>query len=674
MTRQGGLNATALSAALVLAAVVGGCTDDRGFVPPGRTPPAPALAEPALRRAQDCDDLATSATEVLTRAVAPQDPAGMDDAVAATGPADGRGGGDADSAGAAPPTTAALAEELAPSPAEREVVGTNNQEQAVDEADLVKTDGERLVTLVGGVLSVVVLDEDPEVDGVLALTDGPADQMFLRGDTALLIGSSSEPVPMLGERGPVLRERGPIGTEPGPGLPGPTTLVTPPDTTPFGSATSLTLVSLADPAAPVVLDRADVEGSVVAARQVGTTARVVLRSTPAVAPQAFSTGDVDGARTASEVLDGTDLLPRVRADGVVRPLGGCDDVSVSAVAAGADDSWTSTPELATVTVLTIGEDLDELAPVSVQGAVQAVYASADAVHTTSSSWSANGSSTVVHRFGIRGEGPATYQGSGVLPGQLLDQFSLSEHDGVLRAVTLLDHGMSEARVTTLDTEGDTLDELGHVDGMGRGEQVQSVRFLGDRAYVVTFRQVDPLYAVDLADPAAPRVLGELKIPGFSEYLHPVGEGLLVGVGRQVDPDSGVDVGLKVSLFDVSDPLAMAEVDQLVLPGATSEVSADHKAFTWDPARRQMVLPVEQLTACGPTGAEIGCAPSGAALVLRVEGRELRRVAELRHETGGLRLQPTRSVVVDDDLWTVSVAAIGRSDADEPTAVELLAPA
>ncbi|MEI2697017.1 MAG: beta-propeller domain-containing protein [Microthrixaceae bacterium] len=229
--------------------------------------------------------------------------------------------------------------------------------------------------------------------------------------------------------------------------------------------------------------------------------------------------------------------------------------------------------------------------------------------------------------------------------------------------------MSEARLTVLDTEG-TLDEVASLGDMGIGEQVQSVRFLDDIAYLVTFRQVDPLYAVDLSDPRAPRLLGELKIPGFSEYLHPVGDGLLLGVGRQVDPSSGMDQGLKISLFDMADPTRPAELDQIVLPGASSEVSNDHRAFLWDPNRRQAVIPTE-LSGCDDFG-RCASTPGGAALVVEAGRDGLSENGRIVHDTGdGWSLQPTRSVVVDDDLWTVSIAALGRTDADSPTGVQLL---
>ncbi len=159
----------------------------------------------------------------------------------------------------------------------------------------------------------------------------------------------------------------------------------------------------------------------------------------------------------------------------------------------------------------------------------------------------------------------------------------------------------------LDTDG-SLDEIGHVGDMGVGEQVHSVRFLDDLAYVVTFRQVDPLYAIDLSDARTPRVLGELKIPGFSEYLHPLGDGLLLGVGREVDPATGIDEGLKISLFDVADPLQMNERDQIVVADGWSAVSNDHQAFSWDPIRRRAIVPVER--SCGAGRPRLGDVPDG----------------------------------------------------------------
>ena len=132
----------------------------------------------------------------------------------------------------------------------------------------------------------------------------------------------------------------------------------------------------------------------------------------------------------------------------------------------------------------------------------------------------------------------------------------------------------------LRPQGDQLVEVGSLGGLGKGEQIYAVRFLGTQAYVVTFKQVDPLYVVDLAEPTAPRLAGELKIPGYSAYLHPVGDGLLLGVGQSATEDGQVQ-GTQLSLFDVRDPANPIQVSTLLL-GGRSEAEWDHHAFRYWP--------------------------------------------------------------------------------------------
>ena len=158
---------------------------------------------------------------------------------------------------------------------------------------------------------------------------------------------------------------------------------------------------------------------------------------------------------------------------------------------------------------------------------------------------------------------------------MLSQWSMSEHEGVLRVASTTSPpwtqggaaGESESFVTTLAAAGDRLVEVGRVGGIGRGEQIYAVRFIGDAGYVVTFRQVDPLYTLDLSDAAEPRVVGELKIPGYSAYLHPVGDGLLLGIGQDANSD-GITSGVQASLFDVSDPAAPARLSHVGLGSGT----------------------------------------------------------------------------------------------------------
>jgi hypothetical protein len=279
---------------------------------------------------------------------------------------------------------------------------------------------------------------------------------------------------------------------------------------------------------------------------------------------------------------------------------------------------------------------------------------------------------------------------------------------------------SAGRITVLRPDGDgTLREVGHLDDLGIGEQVKSVRFIEDRAYVVTFRQTDPLFAVDLSDDTAPRLLGELKLPGFSEYLHPIGDGRLLGIGSEADEDTGGVTGFKATLFDVSDPTDPKELDSFVEANATSAVGYDPHSFTWDPVRRQAIVPVatsgtfdcppnascvmpvepipmptedlptDELPADEVTSTTLACPPNAecgpgfggnvervqpwtGVYVFGVEGDSIVVRGKVVHELAPSYFpQILRSVVVDDDLWTVSDAAVGRTDADRPTGVSLL---
>ena len=148
-------------------------------------------------------------------------------------------------------------------------------------------------------------------------------------------------------------------------------------------------------------------------------------------------------------------------------------------------------------------------------------------------------------------------------------------------------------ITILEPQDSELVVVGMVAGLGKGERIYSVRFIEETAYVVTFRQTDPLYTVDLSDPSDPKVLGELKILGYSAYLHPLGDDLLLGVGQDADERGRVE-GTQVSIFDVSDPANPERIAQLTLAkGSNSAVEYDHRAFLyWDPASLA-VIPIQR---------------------------------------------------------------------------------
>ena len=166
-------------------------------------------------------------------------------------------------------------------------------------------------------------------------------------------------------------------------------------------------------------------------------------------------------------------------------------------------------------------------------------------------------------------------------GTLDSSWCIDEYDGYLRLVaTLYDEDYDTVNaVYVLD---DQLEQVGSIEGLAQDERVYSARLMGDTGYFVTFRETDPLFSVDFSDPENPRIVGSLKIPGFSEYLHPYGEGLLLGIGMQADEDTGVTDGLKLSMFDVSDPTAVTEVAKAVVEGCYyADVFNDYRAVLVD---------------------------------------------------------------------------------------------
>lgn len=179
----------------------------------------------------------------------------------------------------------------------------------------------------------------------------------------------------------------------------------------------------------------------------------------------------------------------------------------------------------------------------------------------------------------------SYSALGSVYGHALNQFALSEHEDILRIATT--EGFSwgsdgtNNSIYTLKSQAGLLDIQGVLSGLGkRNETIKSVRFMGNKAYVVTFRQTDPFYTIDMSDSLRPQKVGELKVNGYSDYLHPIGEDKILGIGREAD-SSGVVRGLKIELFDVSDFANPSSLDSIILSNNTStSLSYDHKAFAY----------------------------------------------------------------------------------------------
>jgi uncharacterized secreted protein with C-terminal beta-propeller domain len=273
------------------------------------------------------------------------------------------------------------------------------------------------------------------------------------------------------------------------------------------------------------------------------------------------------------------------------------------------------------------------------------------------------SATTIHKLAMTSPDRTDYAATGEVRGFLLNQWSLSEFQGKLRVATtdqppwFVGDGQgrpSESYVTVL---GDRLEQVGQVGGLGRGEEIRAVRFIGDRGFVVTFRQVDPLYTLDLSNPSQPRTTGELKVLGYSAYLHPVGDNLLLGVGQDADA-RGRARGVQLSLFDVSDPSQPRRLHQHALAGdySSSEVEWDHHAFLYWPPTGTTVIPLQTV------GSQR--APFVGAAGFHVDAAAgIAPIGFISHGTAADQGVIDRSLVVGDRLYTVSSLGVKASTLD-----------
>jgi inhibitor of cysteine peptidase len=229
------------------------------------------------------------------------------------------------------------------------------------------------------------------------------------------------------------------------------------------------------------------------------------------------------------------------------------------------------------------------------------------LYRTNSASISDQETTILHKISIH-TGDVTYIAQGEVPGHILNQFSMDEHDGFFRIATTSGNNWEEGSQTSNNIYilDETLNQVSKIENIAPGESIYAARFLGDRAYLVTFVQVDPLFTVDLSDPYNPRILGELKIPGYSEYLHPYDETHIIGIGKEVDPSIDADkvhtpgaiyytaiLGLKLALFDVSDINNPIEEAKIVIGdrGTDSPALYDHKAFLFDREKELLIIPV-----------------------------------------------------------------------------------
>lgn len=528
---------------------------------------------------------------------------------------------------------------------------TNVQETGVDEADIIKSDGYYLYVVsknssgdnlilpqgggsgAGDTIRILSLSEDPAQAveaGTLALTDHtePVDGIYLVTDR-------------------------------GAGLPD--LLVTVGGgTSGFGaywadswywqdSQTEIGLYSLDTPSQPTLQARLTFDGSLVASRRIGEVLYLVTRFTPL--PKGFQPYPYDAAGTQKNeaVLDKAalaELMPGWSLTGTdmgsLVDAGGCYVPPY-------DGDKLQQPDIITLTVVPLAAP-ETLTAKSVAGPTETVYMSTSSLFLATTRYDYSGvlpmndtavstspapDETDIHQFDLDGAG-IVYRGSGTVLGNLgweteKRPFRFSQHEGVLRVATSEGNTWdltAKTRLTLLQPQqadpGDepggsteSLVTLSYVGDIGEvGERLYAVRYVGDRAYLITFRATDPLYVFDLADPLNPKELGELHINGYADYLHMVDENHLLGIGKDAVPDTGDGdlsgagawfQGVKLSLFDVSDPSQPDEIDKVVLGlrGTESDALYNHHAVTFlpptDTSPARLALPMRLHTTLSSWG-------------------------------------------------------------------------
>lgn len=439
---------------------------------------------------------------------------------------------------------------------------TNNQVEGVDEADLVKTDGSYIYSISES--RVVVTDvQDPEKMTVAAelpfTQETYPEQLFLSGDTLIVMGSRFSAMPMDG---------------------------IPRSQQPYLGLTSVYMYDVSNPQSPRLVREFGAEGDLSGARLADNILYFVTnvypdywmleeQDEPELRPHRYDSNN--GGEIEPVPYDNIAILPGTM-EGNYSVITTIDlnapetnDISTEGFLGGSEQLYMNEENLyltATAYVPLSDEEMSSSSEIA--------------------SWMPQQANTEVFKFSLNGTA-VEFLASAQLTGSLLNQFSMDEHNGYFRAATT--EGIawdvaspSKNHLFILDSQ---MNQVGSVEDLAPGERIYSARFIGDKAYMVTFKETDPLFVIDVSAPSSPEVLGELKIPGFSNYLHPLDKDHLIGFGydtKLVPVKNGeplvVTGGIKISLFDVSDFAAPVEKDTEIIggPGTYSALQYDHKAL------------------------------------------------------------------------------------------------
>ena len=442
---------------------------------------------------------------------------------------------------------------------------TNVQVEGVDEADIVKTDGKYIYIVKGDTVRVVdayLPDAMVELDAVTFGDESfHPEEMYIDGDKLVVVGSSYYSSPYEPLMDGMLRY-------------------------PYygGSLSKVYVFDISDKTSVQKFRVLEFEGDYSQSRKVDDMVYMVFNRYVYYSPY-----DYDG------VFDVEGVMPMYK-DGETdaQPIVRCDEVKYI-------------PEIKSksymvVVGISINDRAGNIQKEVMMGHSDNIYASRDNLYVASTSWSGN-SSTNVYKFAL-GEDDIEYSAKGRVPGSILNQFSMDEHDGYFRIATTQGNSWDNTSRNNVYTLDGDMNIAGKLEGIAPGETIYSMRFMGNRGYMVTFKKIDPFFVIDLSDPSYPNILGKLKIPGYSDYLHPYDENHIIGFGKDTVDPMELEVedrafafewyqGMKIAMFDVTDVENPIQLHTEIIGdrGTDSPLLHDHKALMFDKEKGLMAFPV-----------------------------------------------------------------------------------
>jgi len=543
---------------------------------------------------------------------------------------------------------------------------TNTQVAGIDEADIIENNGESLFILSRGELLIVdARNADAMTVKSRTKIDGSAIAEYLDGNKLTVISSvwgNSQP----GDGGvmPMLRIR-------------------------TGGQVQVTVFDVSDTANPAVISKTEIDGWYSDSRMVdGKLALIVQNDLLAGywggfgGPIAF-TAPANGKMVPGVPgVSNASLEKLVKKASLEKLLPSFSTTSYSGSTKQTTGGLISRPDsiycpvtgmeanmMSVVLINTRAEVPAVVGATSIMGGYSStIYMNSKDLYIFSPRWDdLSGNRTGVQRFDISGNDPKLVA-TGSFDGYLINQFAADASGEYLRvATTQWTESGSVNAVYVLTTQGEKIEQVGALTGIAPGETIQSVRFMGDKAYLVTFKQVDPLFTIDLSSPTSPKIVGELKIPGFSRYLQPFGDGYIVGIGRDADPETGRTTGLKLSLFDVRDDsnpkeLASYRISQPSNGWSWSDAEWDHHALGYFPELGVIAVPVQGYVqadpATGPNGEWVPPKYQSDLVLFKIDtAGSITNIGTVEHDSFLLRSSRIGDVVysvADLDLKAVSV--------------------